>query len=146
MNERIKAVRQATIPKLNQWDFGARIGLSQSQYSAIENGKVRPNDRIIKLISTEFNVNETWLRTGEGEMYNPFRSDFEKEIEGLNILSADERELMEVYRQLETPGQDDVRRYADEKLELQQARESKNEKKITIIQTLEQAGEKQRLL
>ncbi|MDR0553513.1 MAG: helix-turn-helix transcriptional regulator [Treponema sp.] len=129
MNQRIKAVRQATTPKLNQWNFGARIGLSQSQYSAIENGKVRPNDRIIKLICTEFNVNETWLRTGDGDMYNPFKSDFEKELEGLDVLTADEIELIGIYQQLERAGQDDVRRYADEKLELQQARESKNEKK-----------------
>jgi hypothetical protein len=85
-----------------------------------------------------FGVSEQWLRTGEGEMFEP---SIEDDFAGLDSLSLDEKELMGIYRQLETAGQEDVRRYADEKLELQQARESKNEKKITVIQTLEKVGD-----
>ena len=37
----------------------------------IENGDRIPSDRSITDICREFNINETWLRTGEGEMLNP---------------------------------------------------------------------------
>jgi hypothetical protein len=36
----------------------------------MELGKRKANDRIIKLICTSFNVNEQWLRHGEGEMFS----------------------------------------------------------------------------
>ena len=35
----------------------------------IENGKVNVTDRVIKSICREFNVNEHWLLTGEGDMF-----------------------------------------------------------------------------
>jgi hypothetical protein len=35
----------------------------------IEIGNKTANDRTMRLISTEFHVDEHWLRTGEGEMY-----------------------------------------------------------------------------
>lgn len=54
---------------LNQTEFAQRIGLSQSGYSLIEKGKRDFNDRVIKLICSVYNVNENWLRTGQGEMF-----------------------------------------------------------------------------
>ena len=34
-----------------------------------ERGNSQPSDAAVILICREFNVNETWLRTGEGEMF-----------------------------------------------------------------------------
>jgi phage repressor protein C with HTH and peptisase S24 domain len=36
----------------------------------VEVEKRKVNDRFIKLICAAFNVNELWLKTGEGEMFN----------------------------------------------------------------------------
>ena len=67
MNTRIKAVRKTA--KLNQTEFGARIGVGQAAVAAWESGTRSPMDAIIQSICREFNVDERWLRTGEGEMF-----------------------------------------------------------------------------
>lgn len=67
MNDRIALVRKAT--GLTQEKFGERLGLSRNFMWMIENGTRIPSDRTIGDICREFNVNETWLRTGEGEMF-----------------------------------------------------------------------------
>lgn len=56
---------------LSQAAFGKKINLSQNFIWAVENGQRDPSDRTISDICREFNVNEAWLRTGEGEMYLP---------------------------------------------------------------------------
>lgn len=67
MNKRIAEVRRST--GLNQQDFAARIGLTKNFVSLLETGNRIPSDRTISDICREFNVNETWLRTGEGEPF-----------------------------------------------------------------------------
>ena len=69
MNNRINQVR--TSLKMNQSDFGDKIGIGQAGISAIEKGIRNITDRNIQLICEKFNVNEEWLRTGEGEMFVP---------------------------------------------------------------------------
>lgn len=69
MNDRIKELRRAL--GLNQTKFGARIGIKQGTVAGYENGTRVPLDTVIVSICREFNVNETWLRTGEGEMFRP---------------------------------------------------------------------------
>jgi len=68
MNNRIKLVRESL--ELTQEDFGGRIGImSRAHISALEKGRRQITERIIKDICREFNINEEWLRTGEGEMF-----------------------------------------------------------------------------
>ena len=67
INKRIKELRQAL--GLSQPAFAQRISISNGYIAAIELGNRRLNDRIIKLVCSEFNVSERWLRTGEGEMF-----------------------------------------------------------------------------
>lgn len=69
--ERIKAVRLAQVPKLSQEAFGARIGVTGATISRLESGDRAVTDQNILSICREFNVNESWLRTGEGEMFVP---------------------------------------------------------------------------
>lgn len=75
MNERIKQVRLSL--NLSQTEFGKRVGLTQNYIWMIEKGSRVPSERAIASICREFNVNEEWLETGNGEMLNKV-SDTEK--------------------------------------------------------------------
>lgn len=64
MNERIKLIRKEA--NLSQEDFGNRLSITKASISRLESGINNPSDQTISLICKEFNVNEEWLRTGEG--------------------------------------------------------------------------------
>ncbi|MEE0290473.1 MAG: helix-turn-helix transcriptional regulator [Lachnospiraceae bacterium] len=67
MNERIKEVRKSL--GLTQQEFADRIGVKRNTVATYEGGRNIPIDSVVSLICKEFNVNEEWLRTGEGEMF-----------------------------------------------------------------------------
>lgn len=67
MKDRIKEIRKRI--GLNQTEFGDRIGVKQGTIAGYENGIRAPIDAVILSICREFNVNEAWLRTGEGDMF-----------------------------------------------------------------------------
>jgi len=92
VNKRIKQIR--AVLRISQREFASQIFLGQSSFGEIETGVRRVNDRIIQLISTRFNINMDWIKTGEGEM---FRAD----EASLNL-----EHLIEIYKQLEKPLQD----------------------------------------
>ena len=81
MNTRIKAIRDSE--GLTQDAFGKRIGSARNTIANYETGNRVPSNAVITSICREFNVNETWLRTGEGEMFNP--RDFESELAKLTV-------------------------------------------------------------
>lgn len=66
INERFKELRKSF--GLSQEELGSRIGLSKSGISNIESGTRNVTDKHIKLICSEFPINEDWLRSGIGEM------------------------------------------------------------------------------
>lgn len=68
MNKRVKELRCSL--ELNQKDFGERLGITKSAISNIETGRFNVTDTMLKLICSEFNVREEWLKTGEGNMHN----------------------------------------------------------------------------
>lgn len=67
MNNRIVQLRKSR--EWTQDKFAEEMGMSKNYVSLIENGKKIPSDRLISDICQEFNVNEEWLRTGNGETY-----------------------------------------------------------------------------
>lgn len=67
MNGRILQIRKER--KLTQDAFAERLNLSKNYVWQMEKGERTPSDRTISDICREFRVNETWLRTGEGEPY-----------------------------------------------------------------------------
>lgn len=73
--ERIKEVRKSKA--LTQQKFADALGLKQNTVATYEMGKTVPSDRTITDICREFNINEHWLRTGEGEMMMPVNRDAE---------------------------------------------------------------------
>lgn len=67
MGERLKDLRKAL--GLTQQEFADRIGIARGNIGAYEVSKNSPSDAVISLICREFNVNDNWLRAGEGEMF-----------------------------------------------------------------------------
>ena len=67
MNNRIQAIIKAV--GLKKIEFAKRLRLSAPYISELCSGKTFPSDRTISDICREFNISETWLRTGEGEMF-----------------------------------------------------------------------------
>jgi transcriptional regulator with XRE-family HTH domain len=68
INQRIVAARHAL--DLSQVKFAERIKISSGYLASIEMGIRRVNDRIIKMISMTCGVNENWLKTGGGSMFD----------------------------------------------------------------------------
>ena len=63
---------------MTQQEFADRIGVKRNTIAQYEIGRNEPIDTVVTLICKEYNVNETWLRTGEGEMFNEL--DMENEL------------------------------------------------------------------
>lgn len=68
IGDRIKEIRLAL--NKTQQSFGDAIGIKRNTVATYEMNRSQPSDRTIADICREFNVNEKWLRTGEGEMFN----------------------------------------------------------------------------
>ena len=98
MNDRIKEIREDQ--NLSRVAFGKRLGVSGDVINNLERGRVEPKDPIIKLICSEYSVNEDWLRTGNGSMYiepETFSLDeFVKQHDGTEI----ELQIMKTYFEL----------------------------------------------
>ena len=67
VNERIKELRSRV--GLTQEEFSSKIGLSRNFIAQIETGTKKPSERTIFDICEKFNVNQDWLRNGNGEMF-----------------------------------------------------------------------------
>lgn len=67
MNERIRQLRKSLGLTLEK--FGEPLGVKKNSLSQIENGINGLTEQLLKAICREWNVNEEWLRTGEGEMF-----------------------------------------------------------------------------
>ena len=75
MNERIKKLRKAL--GLTQQEFAERLGIKRNTVANYETGRNTPIDAVVSLICREFDVNEEWLRTGEGDMIQQHTRDKE---------------------------------------------------------------------
>lgn len=85
INERIKTLRSTL--GMKQVDFANKISRTQAVFSKYESGAIAITDRTIADICREFNVNEQWLRAGEGPMF--------KQQDNLdNMLTADVAKLV----------------------------------------------------
>ena len=71
VSERIKEIRKEN--NLTQEEFGSRLGVGKYVITNIELGRVEPKSSLIKLIASEFDLNEEWILSGAGEKY-PERS------------------------------------------------------------------------
>lgn len=103
IGERVKELRKQI--NLTQQAFADRLNLKRNTVGSYEVNVVEPSNRTISDICREFNVNETWLRTGEGEMFNQITRS-EKITAFLTDITADEgddfkRRFVEMLAELE---------------------------------------------
>ena len=78
MDKRIKELRKAL--NLTQNELGSRIGMTPNTITNYETGRRVPSNQVIFSICREFIVNEDWLRTGNGDMFNPISEDEELDL------------------------------------------------------------------
>lgn len=103
MNERIKLLRKEL--GLTQEQFGQRLGVTRGAITNIEYNKVEPKPLFVDLICREFDVNEQWLRTGEGEMFHKKSRDQEIAAFMGNLLKGEvtfKRRFISVLSQMST--------------------------------------------
>ena len=111
MNNRIKQVRKTA--GLKQAEFAERIGLKPNTVTSYETGLRIPSDAVILSICREFNVNEHWLRTGEGDMFVQKTRDEELASFFADVLNDDvefKRQFLSVLARL---GEDEWELVAD---------------------------------
>ena len=93
IRDRIKEVRNAI--GITQAKFAERIAISTSYISELEKGLKDATERILRLIASEFNVSEHWLKTGQGVMFN-------------EDVSANVSEAIGMFKSLDPPFQKGV--------------------------------------
>jgi transcriptional regulator with XRE-family HTH domain len=84
INKRIKELREKI--ELNQREFSKLLSLSGGYIAGIEVNLRKVNDRLVKLIVSQFGVNEDWLRLGKGEMFTKKKTD-EKAVRILSLFN-----------------------------------------------------------
>lgn len=95
MNLRIKKIRKAL--DLTQRDFAKKLGMKQNTIATYEMGRCNPSEPAIVSICREFNVNEKWLRTGIGNMFNAEHRDDISEIVDKYNLSVYGEQIIRTY-------------------------------------------------
>ena len=69
INERFRQAREAL--RKSQDVFAQEAGRTRSEIKNIEYGKTMPKEEVVKSVCKAHGIDETWLRTGEGEMFLP---------------------------------------------------------------------------
>lgn len=103
--------------------FGGKLGVQKSAISKIEKGENNLTEQMLLSICREFNVNQEWLRTGEGEMFVPVPEEDEVAAyvedlladNGENELYNLIKSIMRTYNEL-SPKSQEVLRDASKKL------------------------------
>lgn len=109
MNERIKELRKTL--KISQEKFGARIKISGASVSKIESGENNPSEQTLSLIISEFNVSESWLRDGVGDMFKSSSCEAERLVKKYSFPEIVGK-LLTVYEGLNSNQQEAVLDYA----------------------------------
>lgn len=128
MNERLKKLRKTL--DLTQQEFGNRIGVKRNTIATYESGRNEPIDSVFSLICREFNVNETWLRTGEGDMFIEIPEEDLYSRAAASVLKEDDPVAMEglkLYYSLPPESKKAVKNYILQLAEMIKEHENKEE-------------------
>ncbi len=119
--EIVRNLRKATTLTLEE--FGKRLGVTKVAISNIENGKRNLTNQMIKAICREFNVEESYLITGKGNMFRELPKEDETAAIVSDLLEDGKEnpfyeiilEIMSTYQEL-SPKSQEVLRDASAKL------------------------------
>lgn len=110
MEKRMRDLRKALGLTLNE--FGSKIGLRGSTVSEMERGNSAVTERTVSMVLAAFpRVSETWLRTGEGEMFRQEDSSMAELISRLDLPDITNT-LLDVYEELPDEARAIVLEYA----------------------------------
>lgn len=104
---RIKELRESA--KMTQKEFSQVIGVDNSQYSKIEQGKIQPTIQQIMEISSNFNVTTDWLLTGKKS-----KGDIDADYKKNNHTDLVAESAQPIYNKKETTSQEST--FASERL------------------------------
>lgn len=88
MHSRLKELRSKL--GLTQQEFADKLGTSRNNIAKYETRINEPSDAVVSLICKEFNVNEEWLRYGNGEMFRQLPQEDERAALVFNLLNEEE--------------------------------------------------------
>ena len=128
MEDRVKLVRKQE--GLTQADFGASLGVSRATIASIESGRQAINDTFIRLLCLNFDIDENWLRTGQGEMYVNISRDDEIITAVSEIFDGEDqfkKDLISVLVKLPEEHWSVLAEFAAEMLKKQQERNKKDQ-------------------
>jgi len=99
MDKRLKELRK--ILNLTQQEFADKLGIKRNTIANYESGRNEPIGSVFSLICKEFNVNENWLRNGNGPMFiEPSEFSLDKYAEQKN-LTMKEKKILQGFMDLE---------------------------------------------
>lgn len=94
MDSRVRLLRKKL--NMSQEAFGTKLGVTGAGISKIESGKRNLTEQMIILICREFNINEEWLRYGEGEIFRQkLSSGVEQLVQRYQLDELDKRIIHE---------------------------------------------------
>lgn len=108
IGERIRRLRKAL--DLTQQEFADRIGMKRNSIAQVETGR-NTSEQTIFSICREFNVSETWLRTGEGEMFVPSPEESIDELVRAHGLDSLDRQIILEFIKLKSEDREAVKKY-----------------------------------
>lgn len=109
MNERIKELRKTL--GLTQQEFADRIGMKRNTIANYEINRNEPSNSVVSLVCREFNVQEEWLRTGKGEMFEAKPENRLDELSKEYNLDELDRQMVLGYLNLNVMEREVVKRY-----------------------------------
>lgn len=128
MNERIRELRKTLGLTLER--FGEAIGVTKVTISRIENGVNNVTDQMFKSICREFDVNEEWLRTGEGEMFKELSGSEKIAVFLADVLKDEEpsfrKQLIEALAELDSSEWDVISGFCDKIIEKRAKKENQD--------------------
>lgn len=117
MKDRLKEIRKSNPNGKTQETFANYLEISKENISSYESGRRNPSDAFIKLVCEKCNVNEDWLRTGNGEMFMPETKDEQISKMLADVMKSEDgnfkKKLISALAQLDKDGWDKLEEFVD---------------------------------
>ena len=117
MKERLKEIRKSNPNGKTQETFANYLEISKENISSYESGRRNPSDAFIKLVCEKCNVNEDWLRTGNGEMFMSETKDEQISKMLADVMKSEDgnfkKKLISALAQLDKDGWDKLEEFVD---------------------------------